>query len=218
MELPKSLTTVTTLSKILAGILFVLLPFIGFYLGMKYQTSTSPAPTSVKTPTTTPDPTVGWETYTNTEYGFSFKHPNLDDKCCGISGPASGNFSLSKTFADVDTVSPGGDKPFAGIGVHVVTDIPSFENYIIQEKVALNKQYEAAYGSDPNHKGVQTPTTLNGQTGYVLKGYSWDNVDRYYIPFPNSNNILIVSLGKALSERFSYDQILSTFRFIASPL
>ena len=35
--LPKSLTTVTTLSKTLALILFIALPFIGFALGMKYE-------------------------------------------------------------------------------------------------------------------------------------------------------------------------------------
>jgi hypothetical protein len=36
-KLPKSLTTVTTFSKILAMALFIALPFLGFYLGMKYQ-------------------------------------------------------------------------------------------------------------------------------------------------------------------------------------
>jgi hypothetical protein len=36
-KLPKWLTTVTPLSKALAMILFIALPFIGFYLGMKYQ-------------------------------------------------------------------------------------------------------------------------------------------------------------------------------------
>ena len=36
-RLPKSLTTVTPLSKTIAFILFILMPFIGFYLGMHYQ-------------------------------------------------------------------------------------------------------------------------------------------------------------------------------------
>ena len=39
MNIPKQLTTVTTLSKLIAGILFVTLPFIGFVLGMQYQKS-----------------------------------------------------------------------------------------------------------------------------------------------------------------------------------
>ena len=37
MNLPKSLTTVTIFSKILAALLFLLLPLIGFCLGIKYQ-------------------------------------------------------------------------------------------------------------------------------------------------------------------------------------
>lgn len=37
MQLPKGLTTVTTLSKALAMLLFILLPFAGFCLGISYQ-------------------------------------------------------------------------------------------------------------------------------------------------------------------------------------
>lgn len=38
-KLPKSWTTVTGLSKILALILFILLPFIGFLLGRNFQST-----------------------------------------------------------------------------------------------------------------------------------------------------------------------------------
>lgn len=37
MPLPKFFTTVTTFSKVLALVLFVLFPVFGFYLGMQYQ-------------------------------------------------------------------------------------------------------------------------------------------------------------------------------------
>ncbi|NTU47026.1 hypothetical protein HGA88_05355 [Candidatus Roizmanbacteria bacterium] len=37
MKLPSTLTTATPLSKGLAMVLFILLPFVGFYLGMKYN-------------------------------------------------------------------------------------------------------------------------------------------------------------------------------------
>lgn len=40
MKLSKELTTVTSFSKALAMILFIALPFIGFYLGMRYQQKT----------------------------------------------------------------------------------------------------------------------------------------------------------------------------------
>lgn len=51
-KLPKSLTTVTMLSKFLAGTLFVLLPFLGFYLGYRYHeaiTMTTCVTTNCKT-------------------------------------------------------------------------------------------------------------------------------------------------------------------------
>jgi putative hemolysin len=43
-NLPKSLTTVTPLSKFLAGTLFILLPFLGFYLGYTYSELTTVIP------------------------------------------------------------------------------------------------------------------------------------------------------------------------------
>jgi len=99
MELPQSWTKVTLLSKILAIILFVSLPFIGFYLGVRYQTSKSLyqtlinqqlinqqiSPTSVihnQTATLGPIPTIGntpydtWLTYTDEEIGISIKYPD----------------------------------------------------------------------------------------------------------------------------------------------
>lgn len=39
MKVPKNLRTVTPLSKLIALILFIALPFIGFALGMQYQAS-----------------------------------------------------------------------------------------------------------------------------------------------------------------------------------
>lgn len=44
MSLPKYLTTVTTFSKILAMILFILLPIVGFELGKSYQKNLTVAP------------------------------------------------------------------------------------------------------------------------------------------------------------------------------
>jgi|SRR3989344_276914 len=42
MTFPKWMTTVTTFSKILAMVIFVVFPLIGFYLGMKYQQMSPP--------------------------------------------------------------------------------------------------------------------------------------------------------------------------------
>lgn len=42
-KLPQSMTTVTRVSKLVAMVLFIVFPFIGFYLGMQYQKMITPA-------------------------------------------------------------------------------------------------------------------------------------------------------------------------------
>jgi len=58
MQIPKELTTVTTLSKTVALIMFITLPIIAFLFGMKYQTmlteQSSPIPSITISPTSAP--------------------------------------------------------------------------------------------------------------------------------------------------------------------
>jgi len=95
MALHKSLTTVTPLSKALAMILFVALPFFGFYAGTQYQeligfqneqvANTNPSainhPAPANNPTTANEyqnksiDTANWKTYSNKEIGFSVEYP-----------------------------------------------------------------------------------------------------------------------------------------------
>jgi hypothetical protein len=104
MILPKQLTTVTPLSKYLAMVLFITLPFAGFYLGMQFQqrithgtaeeyissengTPTLPtqATNNYASPKTTHasdrnriievNNTNTWKTYTNTTHNYSVQYP-----------------------------------------------------------------------------------------------------------------------------------------------
>ena len=54
MKLPKELTTVTRLSKIVAMILFIALPIVGFLLGMRHQQIISSPSIITNSPTPTP--------------------------------------------------------------------------------------------------------------------------------------------------------------------
>lgn len=75
-KLPKSLITVTPLSKTLALILFIALPFLGFYFGFNYQSNSKLVNHNQQSsPLPTPDETVDWKTYTGTSFGYSFKYP-----------------------------------------------------------------------------------------------------------------------------------------------
>ena len=58
MTLPKSLTTVTQLSKTLALILLVALPFIGFYFGTQYQKTVDSADQQIFVATSSQQPPV----------------------------------------------------------------------------------------------------------------------------------------------------------------
>ena len=78
----KHFFTVTTFSKLVALSMFIIFPFIGFYLGMKYQQRiTAPVPVvleaqGVAIPTPTPSTTASWKTYINKQYNFSIDYPN----------------------------------------------------------------------------------------------------------------------------------------------
>lgn len=62
MALPKSLTTVTTFSKLLAMFLFILFPFVGFYAGMEYQEKLTTQPIIHNNPTESPTPQISQAT------------------------------------------------------------------------------------------------------------------------------------------------------------
>lgn len=86
MTLPKSLTTVTTFSKILAMFLFLLLPFAGFYAGYKYREGTNPnfqTIQQIQTPTIAPvsNETSDWKTFSSRYIGaLSISKPSDPSK------------------------------------------------------------------------------------------------------------------------------------------
>ena len=171
------------------------------------------------------DPTADWETYLDEENGFSFKHPNLDTECCTMGGPASELINFSTTFTDTDTLDPEVvDRPFAGIGVYVIETNKPFDKYIADEKKALLEQEKdyLAYMSENDENfnqefednGTEKEVTLNDQKGIILINYTWDDIERYYIPLPNLNKILVIGKSSAQSQKFTFDQIFETFKII----
>ncbi len=74
--LHKCLFTITTFSKILAIILFIVLPFVGFYLGMKYQQKITVVAPSVQGFKNIPTPTLTTLVLRDEKAGFEFKYPS----------------------------------------------------------------------------------------------------------------------------------------------
>lgn len=110
MKLPKSLTTVTTFSKILAALLFILFPFIGFRLGVSYQKSVdyvlfntndkieekkSAEPTLIPSPISSPNKT-GWYRYMNSSLDYYIDYPKM--YAYTISGETSVSFEKQVNY------------------------------------------------------------------------------------------------------------------------
>lgn len=83
-RLPKSLTTVTAFSKLIALFLFALLPLAGFMVGSRFQAKLDSSKTLNVISNVQPSPvpsrnetidTSNWNTYKNTMYGFELKYP-----------------------------------------------------------------------------------------------------------------------------------------------
>lgn len=98
MNLPKEVTTVTTFSKIIGGLVFVLLPFIGFFLGMKYQEMSGDKPAYRDTlriaisPQPSSSAATGEPTDVTTRAPLSLK----------LTVPASATYTLDGTPTDGD--------------------------------------------------------------------------------------------------------------------
>jgi hypothetical protein len=94
-NLPSWMTTVTPASKIIAAILFITLPFVGFFIGTtlarndlkttsnKIATfvytltpSIAPTVTTIVSTSKAGDPYEGWKSYTSTELDLTFKYPS----------------------------------------------------------------------------------------------------------------------------------------------
>lgn len=182
-------------------------------------TTTQPTPTPINGIITDVSSRFGWKLYTNSEYSFTFSFPTRLSTCCGISGPAVSKPPALITLGDVSSGKEGTDAPFDGIAVYAVPKSPveSFSSFIEREKVALNVQSEQFTGEKKTNTGSSSTVNIADTDGILLRKYTWDGNDRYYVPFPDGSSVLVISTIQASVEFNSIiNQILSTFRFIDS--
>lgn len=188
MKLPKELTTVTTLSKTIALIMFVTMPIIGFFLGMRYQEtldliSRLEAPIR---PIPTPTPTINttnWKTYTIPNIA-TFKYPPsyiVENNTPNVFSIADKKESLTpaQTFIMIDAQMLG-----------------TFANY--------DKTIKSIHGEKEQlANGVKTTTigTINGN-----QRMKYTNIYYKY-----KDGAIVVEYGDNLGGSRLYDQILQTF-------
>ncbi|MCL5411724.1 MAG: hypothetical protein M1150_03215 [Patescibacteria group bacterium] len=209
MELPKELTTVTNTSKILAGIVFITLPFIAFFAGTYYQASITPkstdntsVPTSkTSTSSASPSATANWKTYTNNLYGYSVKYPK------------------DWTYVE-NTISTKFYPPNIG------SFEGSFENNTIdQSKVpvmgieVLTRPFSTSPTSNQNQNGIDLITEYKEMTISGVKGHYYRTNQcapkctiRLDLPLNVGKKTLSV-YATVDSDMAIFNQILSTFKF-----
>ena len=186
--------------------------------------SQAPSPTTTPsqkqlTPNATPsakkDETEGWKTFS--KEGITFKYPPRLRSCCGIQlwVENQGQEELG-IFGDVPETELGSDKPFDGLAIAVDPNISNkpFAQYIESKKEEWRQNFKQFTGQFPTNV-QETEIVIAGQNAILLKGLVWFGIDIIYVPFPNSQKVLIIGKNKTSSDSFKeFDQILSTFRFL----
>lgn len=210
MALPKFLTTVTSFSKILAAVLFITLPFAGFYLGLQYeaqftqyledrssldQYNLNPSPSKTQDAST-----ANWKTYTRSaKYGFEIKYqPYWETGATEVPDFVKENILSWDFFNNYNPTSKSPCLPYLNLTIYNSTKI--FSQDWIKNLGKLNDI------RDLQDQSVKTYVRLSPPCGYDYSGI---------IELKNKNT-LFVSVGQLKDQKETqdiFDQILSTFKF-----
>lgn len=215
--------------KIIAAALFITLPFVGFYLGMQYQSLVIPSQDQTfinilkpknttnltnNTPTASQAADINnWKTYKNTKYGYSFKYPANKMEIASSSDP---NVIYIQTIG-FDT-QHSQEKGFYQIQVTALQNkVQTIDEYI-------NLKVKSDGPPEKNFIENQLETTINGYPAVVTtykppidgsKYSGFSNHKKYYL-YSRALGMIFQGNGPIAVKSTDHtilDQILSTFRF-----
>jgi len=207
---------------ILGIFLFTGLVFASYLLASNKQAQPTPTSSPLTLPTSTPDPTTNWKTYTDTKYGFSMKYPEdwefkpCTDILCGsftekLSGKeiiiiegvsdACGNVTSEPSFANAEQTAIC-QCAAGGVGETIDCDSPS-ETQIITNKYGVNG-YRFLLRKLVNEEanGFRGPYTVVFFPKQVLSG---GTLYEYGLNFEVINQNILSK----------FDQLFQTFQFIS---
>ena len=171
------------------------------------------------TNTIAPVPLDRWIPYQNEV--LNFKHPQMDDKCCVISGPVP--IEGFKNFSNVIVLampSPSNStaNAFNGFGVFKTDKIAkeSVGTLIEQQKNALIEEYKIIVGRSPNVE--VNNIKVGGVDATYMTGVAWWG-DMVFVPYENDRGEIIIYMfakTEVLKGEFDtiFQEILSTVEFI----
>ena len=160
------------------------------------------------------------KTYINTDLGFSFKHPHLNETCCTIESPVEkiepliilGRQNLFEGGDDYE------DYNIMGVFAAKYDRKIDYGTYIERQKQTLIDDYIVVKGTEPDTK--DTLIDIGDRVGNLLEGYSWQEYEYVYIDISDikEGHALILSIKNVSDEVF--DTILSaiynSFEFFES--
>lgn len=205
MPLPKSLTTVTTFSKIIALILFILLPFAGFYLGYKYSLSTSSPVLEnnlIQTSSSVSNSIASWKTYSDKNNNYTFKYPSEWILTASNSEPCTGVY-----------LNP---------SINLPRLCPGIIRVVVRDGHGLNRFDTEVGMTKDGLKLKKEDLSMNSRKVTKLYGiypdwdseYSGDKVIFYFVDL-NYKTLEIEYLSNSLVSDYSkqFEEIVSTFKF-----
>jgi hypothetical protein len=176
-------------------------------------------------PTTTPDPTASWKTYTNTQYGFEFKYPQRlvinPNFPTGNLLPGLGIVESQITIADPTTYhqdaslySKDIDTGVRYDGMQIIISDTEGENY---NNVFIDSLRTMTFGASNREFITKTPNNIkvNNITWAYIHGTGNFPIN-YFIYYLDNKKALIINKmeNKNISFDSEFNQILSTFKFI----
>lgn len=159
------------------------------------------------------NPTAGWKTYTNTEYGFEIKYPEKD---FGIKSP-------DDVFGDARLTvwSKDKDNPVLWISMGVVIGMKKGTNFSLSD-FGIDYENKRIFPEEKNIQIYKIPAVVNSKSVTIIRLYP-DDVDGQLLPSfdtlieKNSNVLEVEIYGKKNANindlKKINDQIVSTFKF-----
>jgi len=187
------------------------------------------SPSPIVSPTTEVDPTANWKTYTNTEYGYSIKHPTK--LTVGENGMSRGNTEIATAIV---LYEEGDSSNFESprFAITVRFDSTNFENisnnhyqklttnklsesdkkaaqenlgYLIADNKAVKPIVKTSFNNLPAYQYTISGSTIDD--GAAEYGVSTEN--HHYIWIEKGNSFYLISF----TDNEIMNQILSTFKF-----
>lgn len=202
MKLPKYFTTVTPFSKALAMILFIALPFVGFWFGVKYQTVNKIVTTQPKqdiqnniTPSRPPKefviPTssytnmqkfdeLNWKKYSNSNLGISFDYP---DNLTHFGDSQSGALKIESEKITL---------------THNMSYIFQIEKIVTNDSVETwwDKNDSSKHNGNGLMPANMTKTAFHNRTAYYFETRATEQVPTDYYIIPFNGYFLQISFSK----------------------